>query len=95
MIHSKFGYLYKKLNQQAWIAFIYLNLGAVSNNMRDAAGDSNNFINSIPSPLFCFLFLDKTRLAVGILLRTNGVEKVYRRGLIDELIGNTNTAIHA
>ena len=32
---------------------------------------------------------------VGIFLRTYGVEKVYNSGLIDELMGNTNTAIHA
>ena len=57
----------------------------------------NNFVNSIPSTssLFRVLILDKTCLAVGIFPRTNGVEKVYRKGLIDELIGSTNTAIHA
>ena len=54
MIHSKFGYLYKKLNQQAWIAFIYLNLGAVSNNMRDEI--QTTFINIIVYLRLYFVF---------------------------------------
>ena len=46
-------------------------------------------------PLLPPRLLDNALLAVGIFLRTYGVEKVYSSGLIDEFIGKTKTAIQA